>query len=251
MQNEYIEGCSFDLSGRDVHVWAVGTDVPSAVAEKFELHLGPDEKGRAARFRFDHLRESFVVARGVLRILLGRYLGVSPSSIRLKYGSRGKPALAGPACLDFSVSHSAALALFAFTTGCEVGVDIEQIRPLKDMQSIASRFFCSEEATELMSLAANQREHGFYLCWTRKEAYIKATGDGLSAPLDGFRVTLQPNQPARFIHLANDTSAAEAWTVQDLQLAPNYAAALAYRDPRRPVALFRIVSPAELLSVHL
>ena len=102
-----------------------------------------------------------------------------------------------------------------------------------------------------MSLTANQRERGFYLCWTRKEAYVKATGDGLSTPLDCFRVTLQPSQPARFIHLAHDTRAAESWTLHDLRLASNYAAALAYRDTKRPVALFRIVSPAELLSVPI
>jgi 4'-phosphopantetheinyl transferase len=251
MENQDIESCSFDLSGRNVHVWAVRTEAPGAVAERFELVLGPEEKGRAARFRSDHLRYSFVIARGVLRILLGHYLNASPNSIRFKYGARGKPALAVPANIEFNVSHSAALAVFAFTAGCEVGVDIEQIRALQDMQTIADRFFCSEEATELMSLTADQRERGFYLCWTRKEAYVKATGDGLSTPLDCFRVTLQPSQPARFIHLAHDTRAAESWTLHDLRLASNYAAALAYRDTKRPVALFRIVSPAELLSVPI
>ena len=104
MENQNIESCSFDLSGRNVHVWAVRTEVPGAIAERFELHLGPDEKGRAARFRSDHLRYSFVVARGVLRILLGHYLNASPNSIRFKYGSRGKPALAVPANIEFNVS---------------------------------------------------------------------------------------------------------------------------------------------------
>jgi 4'-phosphopantetheinyl transferase len=130
-----------------------------------------------------------------------------------------------------------------------VGVDVEQIRPLQDIQSIADQFFCSEEATALRSLKANQSERGFYLCWTRKEAYIKAIGDGLSAPLDGFRVTLRPGQPARFIYLAHGTSSAEAWLLHDPQLAPNYAAALAYRDKKRPVTLLPIVDSVELLSV--
>ena len=142
------------------------------------------------------------------------------------------------------------LAVFAFTIGCRVGVDIEQIRGLlQDMQSIASRFFCSEEATELMSLIADQRELGFYLCWTRKEAYIKAIGDGLSASLDSFRVTLRPGQPARFIHLADGRGSAEEWTLTDLQLAPNYAAALAYHDMERPVALSPVIDAAEVLDI--
>jgi 4'-phosphopantetheinyl transferase len=243
-----IAGRSFDLGGRNVHIWTVRVEASSAVAAQFELVLGPDEKDRAARFRFDNLRRSFVLARGTLRMLLGCYLDVAPASIQFKYGSKGKPALAAPACVDFNASHSGGLAVFAFTAGCEIGVDVEQIRPLQDIQSIADRFFCSEEAADLMSLPADQRQHGFFLCWTRKEAYIKAIGDGLSAPLDGFRVTLHPSQPARFIHLAHDTNLAQRWTLHDLRLAPNYAAALAYRDSERPVAVLPIIDPAELLS---
>lgn len=242
-------GYQFDLPDRAVHVWRVRTQAPSAVAERLELLLGDDEKSCAAQFRFDRLRESFVIARGVLRILLGHYLKASPISIQFKYGSRGKPALAAPARMDFNMSHSGGLAVFAVAASCEIGVDLEQIRPLQDMQSIADRFFCSEEAAELRSLPANQRERGFYLCWTRKEAYIKAIGDGLSAPLDGFCVSLQPSQAARFVHIAHDTSAAEAWTLHDLQLAPNYAAALAYRGTERPVAVLPISDPVDLLSI--
>ena len=139
--------------------------------------------------------------------------------------------------------------MFAFTPHCEIGVDVEQIRPLSEMQNIADRFFCSEEAAELMSLTANQREHAFFLCWTRKEAYIKAIGDGLSAPLNDFRVTVQPGQPARFIHIAHNANDAKNWTLSDLELAPNYAAALAYRDSERPVVVSPVIDPAELLSM--
>ena len=249
METQDVAGCLFDLPGRTIHVWAVRTDGPSAVAERFEPLLGADEKKQAARFRFDHLRCSFIIARGVLRTLLANYLNISPINIQFKYGARKKPALPPPACLDFNMSHSGGLAVFAFTVGCEVGVDVERIRPLQDAQDIADRFFCSEEAAELMSLSADQRERGFYLCWTRKEAYIKAIGDGLYAPLDGFRVTLHPRQPARFMHIAHDTNAAEAWTLHDLQLAPNYAAALAYRDTERPLAVSPIMDSAELLKL--
>jgi 4'-phosphopantetheinyl transferase len=243
MESQDIADCPFDLSGRMVHVWTVRTEAPSAVAERFELYLSPDEKGRAAQFRFERDRNSFVVAHGVLRILLGRYLNISPAGVLFKYESKGKPAIAGSGGIDFNVSHSHGLAVFAFTAGCQVGVDVERIRPLQDVQSIADRYFCSEEATELMSLPPSERELGFYLCWTRKEAYVKASGDGLSAPLDSFRVTLRPCQPARFIHLANDTSASKAWSLHDLRLASDYAAALAYRDSERPIVILPIVDP--------
>jgi 4'-phosphopantetheinyl transferase len=227
--------------------------VPGAAAGFFEAYLSPDEKGRAAQFRLERNRNTFAVAHGVLRILLGRYLNSSPDGILFKYGPKGKPALAGSAAIDFNMSHSDSLAVFAFTAGCPVGIDVERIRPLPDMLTIADRFFCSAEAAELMSLAPDQRQHGFYLCWTRKEAYIKASGDGLSTPLDSFRVTLRPCQPARFMHLAhlaNDASASQAWSLHDLPLASDYAAALAYRDSERPIVILPIAHPTELPGIH-
>jgi 4'-phosphopantetheinyl transferase len=238
---------SFELDTRNVHVWSVGTEDPEAIAASFEQVLAPDERDRAARFRFEHLRRSFILAHGALRMLLGRYLDTSAAGIRFEYGSKGKPALAPRAFIDFNMSHSGGLVVFAFTRGCEIGVDLEQIHSIGDMQNIADRFFCPEEAAELMSLPVNQREHAFFLCWTRKEAYIKAIGDGLSAPLNDFRVTMQSAQHARFIHIAHDTNAAKEWTLHDLQLASNYAAALAYRGSGRTVAVLPLLEPAELL----
>lgn len=141
------------------------------------------------------------------------------------------------------------LCVLAFSPGCEIGVDVEHIRPLADLQSIADQFFSVEEALELMSLSAYQRRLAFFLCWTRKEAYIKATGTGLSIPLSGVRVTLQPSQPARFIHVAHDATPASEWILHDLRLAPNYAAALAYRDAERPVTVLPILDPAHFLAI--
>jgi 4'-phosphopantetheinyl transferase len=239
----------FELAGRSVHVWSIRTEASNAVAARFELILAPDERHRAARFAFDHLRHSFILARGALRILLGHYLNVHPASIEFQYSSKGKPALAESAGIEFNASHSGRLAVFALTAGCQIGVDVEQLRPLRDMQSIADRFFCPEEAADLMTVAADQRERAFFACWTRKEAYIKAVGDGLSAPLDGFRVPVQPGEPVRFIHVAHDTNAAKAWTLHDLQLADNYVSALAYRDSERPVVVLPLMDPADLLMI--
>jgi 4'-phosphopantetheinyl transferase len=115
------------------------------------------------------------------------------------------------------------------------------------MQAIASRFFCPEEATELMGLPDEQRQHAFFLCWTRKEAYIKAIGDGLSAPLDDFRITLNPRDPARFVHISRDANAAKLWMLHNLEIGEDFAAALAYCDQPRPVHVFPATDPSELL----
>jgi len=243
-----IASGSFELSGCCIHVWTLRIEASDAVAANLERILAPDEKDRARRFHFATHRHSFVLTRGILRCLLGRYLNVHPAGIQFSYGSKGKPAIELAADIEFNTTHSANLAVFAFTVGCELGVDVEQIRPMPDMQNIADRFFCAEEAAELMSLPPSEREPAFFRCWTRKEAYIKAIGEGLSAPLDQFRVTFQPNEPARFVHVAHDRNAAQAWTLHDLRLAPDYAAALAYRDRPRSLSVFPIADLSEFLG---
>jgi len=238
----------FELTGRAVHVWPVSIQAPVPVVDRFRSLLSADETARSARFRFEHLQHSFILARGALRILLGRYLNTPPRDLEFRYGSKGKPALAESAALQFNASHSGDLALFAFTMDCDLGVDIEAVRPMPDMEDVTRRFFCPEETAELMALPDGHRDQGFFLCWTRKEAYIKATGEGLSAPLDAFRVTLRPGEAARMIHLERDPIAAHAWSLHDLALDPRYAAALAYRDSPRPLEIFKLVNPKQLLE---
>jgi 4'-phosphopantetheinyl transferase len=239
---------SFELLGSEVHIWTLPTGALHAVSVMFEPVLATDELDRADRFRFGHLRDSFVIGRGALRCLLGRYLDLHPTSIRFIYGSKGKPALDACARIHFNMTHSGSLAAVAITADCQIGLDLEQIRPLSDMQQIAARFFCSEEAAEIMSLPPSERERAFYCCWTRKEAYIKAIGEGLSTPLDSFRVTVLPNTPANFVHLSHGQTDTDAWTLHDLCLAPDYAAAVAYCDQRRSLSIFPIVDLAEFLS---
>jgi 4'-phosphopantetheinyl transferase len=236
------------LYGRVIEIWILPTENSDVACAKFERLLAPDEKARAERFRFDLLRKSFITTRGALRCLLGRYLSLPPADLEFRYGSKGKPTLAPAMEIDFNATHSGDLAAFAFTIGCQIGIDLEQVHPLAEMQDIASRFFCPEEAADLASLPPDERETAFFRCWTRKEAYIKAIGDGLSAPLDTFRVTLHSNEPARFLHLAHDTNAAKAWTLHDLSLASGYAAALAYHDVERPLSLFKVADPEELFD---
>lgn len=133
MNRRKIADPSFELAGRIVHVRPVRTAASNAVASRLERILAPDEIDRADRFRFANLRHSFVLARGALRILLGCYLKVSPASIQFECGSKGKPALAAPLLLNFNASRSGGLAVFAFTVSCEIGVDVEQIRPMPDI----------------------------------------------------------------------------------------------------------------------
>lgn len=243
-----MAGCSFELSTNDVHVWTLDSGASEAMADRFAPVLAADEKERAARFRLDRLRHSFVITRGVLRCLLARYANLHPAGIRFACGPKGKPALASAAGIEFNATHSGGSALFAFAKGCHVGVDLELMRPITGAQDIAERFFCPEEAAEIGSLPPAERERAFFRCWTRKEAYLKAVGDGLSAPLNGFRVTLRPGEPARVVHIAHDTYAAQAWTLDDLGPAAGYLAALAYRDRRRSVSTFAINEPARLLD---
>ena len=146
------------------------------------------------------------------------------------------------------MTHSGNLAAVAITSRCPIGIDLEGIRSLPEIQQIASHFFCSEETAEIMSLSPSERERAFFCCWTRKEAYIKSIGEGIYTPLDSFRVTVQPNTPARIVHIEDDTSEADEWTLHDLCLATDYAAALAYRDRQSSLSIFPIVDIAEFFD---
>jgi 4'-phosphopantetheinyl transferase len=218
------------------------------VTAQFAALLSADESARAARFAFPHLREAFTLARGALRILLGRAEGAAPEDVRFSYGAKGKPELTPRSRVQFNASHSADLALIAITLDREIGVDVEQVRPMRDLAGIAARFFSAGETAQLNSLPQDQREAAFFRCWTRKEAYIKAIGDGLSVPLDSFAVSLRPGEPARMIQLGGSAGAAAAWTMHDLVIAREYAAALAYQDTARAVRISGTLDPSELLS---
>ena len=239
---------SFQLSESQIHIWSFPTKASRYVVTAFEGTLVHEERDRALRFRFDHLYASFIIAHGALRHLLGHYLNCNPSEVAFVYGVKGKFALASPSSIQFNLTHSGNLAVIALTTGLEIGVDVEHMRPLSDIQQIADQFFCPEEASEVMSAPQTERELAFFRCWTRKEAYIKATGDGLSAPLSSFRVTVHRDVPARFVHIQHNATEAEAWTLHDLQVAVDYAAALAYRAQRRSLRLFSVLAPEELIA---
>ncbi|HEX8737852.1 MAG TPA: 4'-phosphopantetheinyl transferase superfamily protein [Pyrinomonadaceae bacterium] len=213
----------------EVHVWRASLSQTQKNLEFCRETLAEDERERAARFHFERDRHHFIAARGILRQLLGHYLNVEPHRPSFKYTFYGKPFLASDnsgAELRFNVSHAGELALYAFSRRRELGVDIEKIRPDIEHQSIASRFFSEQEIAALGKLPVKQQQQAFFLCWTRKEAYIKGIGEGLSLPLHTFDVSLAPGEPAVLLAVRGRRREAERWTLRDLQPGAGYEAAL-------------------------
>lgn len=217
------------LAGAEVHVWAAPLELPEVRLAAIAATLSPDEQARAARFHFVRDRGRFIAGRGFLRALLGRYLQAEPSQLKFTYSPRGKPSLTAPADQDlhFNLAHSDGLALLAVTRACPVGVDVERINPLRDAEGITERFFSTRESAALKALPADQKPVAFFNLWTRKEAWLKATGDGISEFLSKSEVSLLPDEPARFLSILGDAQAAAAWTLQDLSPAAGFKAALA------------------------
>jgi 4'-phosphopantetheinyl transferase len=236
------------LGGDEIHVWRASLDQPRSLSEGFLRTLAADERERAARFYFAKDRDHFIVARGVLRTILSRYLNRMPERVTFCYGAHGKPALAGDNGSDairFNVAHSHGVALYAVTRGREVGIDLERIRLDLAVMEIAERFFSRREVAALRTLPTEAQHHAFFRCWTRKEAYIKARGEGLSLPLDEFDVSLAPGEPAALLGTQRDPCEAFHWSLWELPLAANYAAALAVAGHGWRLACWQWLDPRQ------
>jgi 4'-phosphopantetheinyl transferase len=218
------------LSKNDVHVWCASLDVAKLHIESLQKTLSADELRRAECFYFRKDYEHFIVARGLLRFILSRYLDIEPSQLRFRYNPYGKPALANTAYEDalcFNLSHSHGLAIYAVTRGREIGIDLERIQPDLPYEEIAEQFFSLEENRVLRALPAKMKREAFFSCWTRKEAYLKAKGDGLSFPLDQFDVSLTPGEPAMLLNTRGAPQEASRWSLHELTPTYGYIAALA------------------------
>lgn len=226
-------GCpppELSIESNEIHVWRAVLNEPAASVDHYLQTLAVDEQRRAARFYFQHDREHFIIAHGVLRALLGRYLNRRPESVSFCYSEHGKPSLvleSGEDTIRFNMSHSQGMALYAVARNREVGVDLEFVRRDLEAEQIAERFFSRREIAELHALPAESRREAFFLCWTRKEAYIKARGEGLSLPLDQFDVSLTPGEPAALLSTRPDPAEALRWSLRELTAAPGYVAAIA------------------------
>jgi 4'-phosphopantetheinyl transferase len=216
---------ALSLEVGQVHVWRIRLEQEDELLDRFRRTLASEELDRAGRFRFERLQKHFVASRGFLRQVLARYLSAKPEELRFTYNSYGKPSLAGEKSLQFNMSHSHEVGLVAVTRDAAVGVDVEHIRADFASDDIARRFFSRLEVETFNSLTKEEQVAAFFRCWTRKEAYIKAIGKGLSQPLDSFDVTLAPADPAALLRPGDEDRL--TWTFSDLDVGPDYASALA------------------------
>jgi 4'-phosphopantetheinyl transferase len=213
-----------------VHVWRAKLDQSPACMAQLRATLSSDEHERADRFHFEADRMRFVIGRGVVRQLLGHCLGVPAEGVGFEFSGEGKPSLAirpREASLNFNISHSGDFVLVALTYGRKVGVDAELIRRDFDPDLIAERFFSPSERSRLIVLPNQIKHEAFFSCWTKKEAYLKARGEGLSSGLDTFDVAFLPNEMPRLIETRGDPREIHRWTLWELDLGLDYKAALA------------------------
>jgi 4'-phosphopantetheinyl transferase len=212
----------------EIHLWLFRLDAGAGALARLSETLDEKERMRAARFRFPQDRDRFVAGRGVLRAVLGLYVGESPARIRLAAGPQGKPRLDGYAgAIDFNLSHSEDRAVLAVGAGRRIGVDIERVDPSRATEEIARRFFSPDEVAALARISRRGRGQAFFRCWTRKEAYLKALGDGLSLPLDSFSVSVDAVSRPRLLESDRGAGEVARWRLSDLRAARGFAGALA------------------------
>jgi 4'-phosphopantetheinyl transferase len=226
------------LGKDDIHIWHACLDTSIAEFRILSVVLSPDEKQRAERFHFEIDRRRFIICRGILRSILGSYMGIEPDRLHFCYGEKGKPEISdqpSQAPIRFNASHSHGIAVFAFARCREIGIDVEMVRDIPDMVQIAKRFFSAGEFNGLSSLPESKRKEAFFNCWTRKEAFIKAIGDGLTMPLDSFEVSLVPGEPAELLKIHVDREESPRWCIQDIGLDPPHISAFAIEDDGRPL----------------
>ena len=220
------------VTDHEVHVWRAQLELPASQLQRLRDILTDDEVDRANRFVFERDRQRFIAARGTLRSILSRYIPIAPGQLRFNYNPYGKPLLASEFSsylLNFNLTHSGSMALYAITRGMEIGVDVEQVRSNFEYEEIAERFFSANEAAVLRTVPTEKKLEAFYDCWTRKEAYIKAHGKGLSLPLDSFDVSFAPGEPPMLLITRDEPQESSHWTLVDLKPGPGYVGALAVK----------------------
>jgi 4'-phosphopantetheinyl transferase len=223
------------LGQEDVHVRIASLDRRESELRFFESILAEAEINRANRFRFHKDRERFVAGRGLLRVILSPYLGLPANEIIFTYGSHGKPGIRrqeGRPAIQFNLAHSAGTAIYAITRDRPVGIDIELVNHEFPIESVAERFFSKVEVAAFRSLPRDMQRIAFFKCWTRKEAFIKALGDGLSCPLADFDVSLTPGERARLLKVRWAPEEASRWCMEDIESVPNCAAAIVISGPQ-------------------
>jgi len=218
--------CRLTLAPAEVHLWQATLD--DRLAGGLRYLLSADEISRADRLHFAQDRIQFIAARGLLRTLLQAYLGINSDELQFAYAEKGKPSLkeTQQSAINFNLAHSQSMAIYAFACDREVGVDLEYVREDLAAERIAERFFSSRESEMLKSLPAELRKEAFFNCWTRKEAYIKARGEGLSMALDEFDVSLGPGEPAFLLRNHKEPAEVTRWRMRSVPVPSGYVASL-------------------------
>jgi 4'-phosphopantetheinyl transferase len=233
-----ISDPAFELETRiplpedEVHLWRVDLATVATAEQKWQQILSAGEQARATRFYFSRDRQYFTSTRALLRTILAGHAGSDPKELVFRYSEKDKPSLStghSGTQLEFNVSHSESVALLAFARGRALGVDVEQLRENFDQEAIARRFFSEKEQRQLAALQPSERYQGFFRCWTRKEAYIKAQGTGLSLPLHQFDVSLKPREVNALLSTRPDNAEAALWSLQEVLAGDRYVAALCVR----------------------
>lgn len=219
------------LAENEVRLWGIDLDAVAPGEARWRTILSQDELARADRFHFARDRQHFTATRALLRMLLGSYIGCDSSRLTFAYSDKGKPLLGANSAtpVQFNVSHSGGRAVLAFSLGRDVGVDVERVRHNFDCDLLAERYFSPAERKALSALPPSERYEGFFHCWTRKEAYIKAHGAGLSLPLDSFDVSIARGEQNALLATRPDASEEARWSLCEVDAGEGYAAALCVR----------------------
>jgi 4'-phosphopantetheinyl transferase len=217
----------------EIHIWVASLDQSIRWLTIFEQMLSVDERQRARRFYFERDQRRFVAGRGMLRVTIGRYLGLEPQKVQFQYSKNGKPFLPPQnqqASLEFNLSHSGELALYALTRNRRIGIDVEILNPVPQAEEIASQFFSANECASIVRLPETLRTNRFLELWTCKEAYIKALGEGLSHPLNQFEITQISRHSKSIVRLDRPIEEAGTWSITSFRPENGYEAALAADD---------------------
>jgi 4'-phosphopantetheinyl transferase len=219
-----------DLGDAEAHLWVVALDLVPEKLPGFREILSEDERKRAGRFLSAVDTQRYMAARASLRTLLGAYVGMEPGQLRFRCDKFGKPGLDGEAntaSIRFNVSHSAELGLFGFVGEHRIGVDLERVRADIEVENLARNHFSANEFHMLRAVPSDQQLEAFFCCWTRKEAYLKGLGEGMSHGLDRFEVSVGPGEPVAILHADDDPDVSRRWTLEHLTPAPGYLGAAA------------------------
>ncbi len=241
-QTDSPDWIEIPVSDKSIEVLVIRLDESDEIVQSSFTILSDTEKKRACQFVFPHDQRRSIMARARLRQLLAARLDVRPESITFTYGAHGKPVLAGSSVgsnLHFNVSHCDDVAIYAFAHERQIGVDIEKVRVLQDADDVANNFFSVNENVAYNNLAPHDKPQGFFNCWTRKEAFIKAIGEGLSHPLDHFDVSLVPGEPTRFLRIGSTPGASCAWDIYSFEPLPGYVGAVVTQKNLEPGSKFK------------